>query len=92
MQRLFPASHTSSPDSHALFFPQHPRPILARLFTQPSPWYSATSCSVAALLFIPAICIYQQTTAVSEPPAAILSSQNKGEHLTEGRPVTHTEK
>lgn len=77
---FFPASHTSSPD--ALFFPQAPWPILARLFTQPSPWYSATSCSVAAHLFIPFICIYQQATAVSEPPAAVLSSQNKGEHLT----------
>lgn len=79
---VFPSLTHFLPRLACTHFPTARQHILARLFTQLSPWYSATSCSVATLVFISAISIYQQTAAVSEPPAAILSSQNKGEHLT----------
>lgn len=69
-------------ESQMDYFPTATLTILAWLFTQPSLWYLATSCSVAAQIFIQFVSIYQQSPAVSEPPAAIFSSQNKGEHLT----------
>lgn len=95
MQRhssTFSQPHTLPPRLwDALFSHRHADLFLARLFTQPSSWYSATSCSVAVHLFIPLFSIYQQAAAISKPPAPILSSQNKGEHLTaREETTTHT--
>lgn len=48
----FPSLTHFLPDSEMDCFPTGTPTILARLFTQPSLWYLATSCSAAVHLFI----------------------------------------